>query len=427
MRGSDAAARPALVIGGGVAGLSAAVRLSAAGRAVTLLEMARHLGGRCRSFDDAKLGARIDNGNHLMMTANQEILDYLDMVGARDEMKIAPLATFPFIDLAHDRRWIVRIRGKGAWWALDPRNRVPGTGIGDVLDLVRMARASDHQPIGDLLRRRGQFWRRFWEPLAVGALNVPAVEGDAGLLRAVIERTFLAGEAACRPMTATRGLSETFVDPAVRFLTASGARLRLGAQVKALRFADGSVAEAVLDDGAVLPLAGADVVLAMPPTRAMALAPGLTAPAEGYPIVNVHFRLDQPAPTLPDGAFLMGLVGSQSQWIFVREEIVSHTISAAAEEAKQDEVALVAQLWRETCQALRLGPAARYAAVRVIREKRATFLETPPETRKRPGPQTVWRNLFLAGDWTATGLPATIEGAVLSGRRAAAAAMGRGG
>jgi uncharacterized protein with NAD-binding domain and iron-sulfur cluster len=131
-------------------------------------------------------------------------------------------------------------------------------------------------------------------------------------------------------------------------------------------------------------------------------------------ILNLHYRLDA-APGLPP---VTGLTGSVAQWLFVKGDIASVTVSNADvfADAPADEIA--ARIWPEIAVALG-SPGASQPVCRVVKEKRATFLETPANEKRRPGPETEWRNLVLAGDWTATGLPATIEGAVQSGRVAA--------
>jgi len=142
----------------------------------------------------------------------------------------------------------------------------------------------------------------------------------------------------------------------------------------------------------------------------------IQVPAAGEPIVNVHFRL--PRPPRGDGSVeLMGVVGGFAQWIFVRGDIVSITISAASEEAQLDAGEIAARCWDDVQVVLGVdGPLPPF---RVVKEKRATFAQDPATVARRPGPATSLSNLFLAGDWTNTGLPATIEGAIRSGAKAA--------
>jgi hypothetical protein len=158
-------------------------------------------------------------------------------------------------------------------------------------------------------------------------------------------------------------------------------------------------------------------VLATPPWTAADLLPGLTVPDAYAPIVNVHFRVDggrRPLLSTP----ILGLVGGTAQWLFVRDDVVSVTVSAAHALAERAAPEIAAIVWPEVARALELDVAAM-PPVRVVKERRATFLASAAQIARRPGPKTELRNLVLAGDYTDTGLPATIEGAIRSGRTAA--------
>lgn len=158
----------------------------------------------------------------------------------------------------------------------------------------------------------------------------------------------------------------------------------------------------------------------MPPWAANELVPGLDVPEDSRAIVNAHFRLAAPA-SLPGGAQILGLVGGQAQWIFLRGDVASVTVSAGDALAANPPDDIAARLWRDVAQVLNL-PAAP-PPHRIIKERRATPAQTPNFVAHRQRAQTAWSNLFLAGDWTETRLPATIEGAIGSGVRAARLAL----
>lgn len=168
---------------------------------------------------------------------------------------------------------------------------------------------------------------------------------------------------------------------------------------------------------------GADdqVVLAVTPSVAAALLPDLDVPAEGAPILNAHYRLDAPA-RLPGDAPFVGLLGGAAQWLFVRGPIASVTVSGAGDLIDRSAEDLAALLWLDIARALD-RPAAPLPPARVVKEKRATFVQTPANLARRPGTLTRWHNIRLAGDWTDTGLPATIESAIRSGHAAAASLL----
>jgi squalene-associated FAD-dependent desaturase len=411
----------AYIIGAGLAGLAAAVRLSQAGVGITLFEAAKQAGGRCRSFYDETLKRRIDNGNHLLLTGNTAAFSYLADIGAADRLVGPERAEYRFTDLATGRRWLLKPnRGRVPWWIFAPSRRVPGTRPADYGRALKLAFASASATVSDCLGDSGAAFARFWEPLAVAVLNTAAAEGAARLLWPVVRETFGRGEAASRPRIAAEGLSETFVDPALACLDARGARLHLGRRVQHLAGEGGRIRAITLADGETVAVGKGDaVILAVPAAGAARLLPALSVPEAVRPIVNGHFRLDR---RLADWR-IEGVIGGLSQWVFVRGDVASVTVSAAVAAAEAPAEAVLARMWREVAHVLALGDTARPLAARLIKERRATFAQTPEEVARRPGCRTPFANLWLAGDWTDTGLPATIEGSVRSGNTAAAQAL----
>jgi squalene-associated FAD-dependent desaturase len=408
------------VIGAGLAGLAAAVKLAAAGRRVTVHEAGDHAGGRCRSYFDAALGCRIDNGNHLLLAGNRRTMDYLDLIGARDTLIGPAEAKFPFVDLATGRRWVLRPnRGRVPWWVLSRRRRIPDTSARDYLAALRLWRARDDATVEACLDPRRPLYQRLWAPLAVAALNTAPADGAARLLWRVVRMTFGAGGAACCPLVPADGLSESFVDPALVTLARLGSAVGFGRRLRELVF-DGAAVGALRFVGDAAMLAPTDVVvLAVPAPIASTLVPGLIAPTEFRAIVNAHYRTAAPRDPGFGGADFVGLIGGLAEWVFVKREVVSVTISAADRLVERAADELAAAIWADVVRALAPADPA-LPPWRVVKERRATFAAVPDQVARRPAATTGWKNLFLAGDWTATGLPATIESAIDSGLRAAA-------
>ena len=401
------------VIGAGLAGLSVAVRAAAAGRPVTVWEAAGHAGGRCRSFDDSILHRRIDNGNHLVLSGNQDVAAYLDLIGARDALTGPAVAEFAFVDLRSAERWTVRPGpGRVPWWVFSAKRRIPGTRAIDYLPALRLAFARGNDTVSTCLGRDGILVERFWEPVTVAVLNAGLEEGAASLLWRVVRETFGRGEAACRPLLARHGLGDAFVEPALRCLERAGAQMMLGHRVRELVLDGDRLVALVVAGGKRLPVQPGDMaVLAVPPAAADALVPGLTVPIGSRAIINGHFLLAEPLAE----PSMIGLVGGLCQWIFVRGDVASTTVSAADGLVDADVAELAGRMWTEVCRALG-HPLRPLPQCRIVKEKRATFAQVPANLSRRPPPKTRWSNLFLAGDWTATGLPATIEGSLRSGR-----------
>ncbi|MFC0408246.1 hydroxysqualene dehydroxylase HpnE [Roseomonas elaeocarpi] len=405
------------VLGAGLAGLSAAVRLLAAGLPVELSEAAAQAGGRCRSYRDPQLGMVIDNGNHLVLSGNAAVGRYLKAIGASERL-IGPLeAEFHFADLRDGARWTVRPnRGRLPWWVLVPGRRVPGTRVRDYLSLVALTRRHPGRRIDAVMPTRGALWERLIEPFLVAVLNTRAEEGSADLAGAVVRESLAMGSDACRPRIASPTLAAAFVEPAVERLTAGGAAPRLGRRLRRIEFAGDVVSALHFADGVVAVAPEEPVVLALPAWVAAELVPDLTVPDDHRAIVNAHFALAPPA----GATAMIGVVGGTAEWVFAFADRFSVTVSAADHLLEEDAATLAARIWGEVARLHGLSdPLPPY---RIVREKRATFAATPAQAARRPSARTLWRNLFLAGDWTDTGLPSTIEGALRSGETAAALA-----
>ena len=406
------------VVGAGLAGLAAALRLSRETAEVVLYEAAGHAGGRCRSFHEAALDREIDNGNHLLLSGNGSARAYLQESGADRTFAADVPAAFPFVDLETGDRWTVRPNaGPVPWWILVENRRVAGTGPAGYLSALRLRRAGPDDTVAALLSDTGTLYRRFWEPLAVAVLNTPPEEAYARLLWPVLMETFALGAQACRPMFARNGLSHSLVDPALKTLTDRGVSIRFGQRLRAIETGPAGVTALEFAQETVSLGPEDAVVLAVPATAAAGLLPGLPAPSRFCAIVNVHFRVDGAGASLAPRRFL-GVIGGVAEWIFIRDDIVSVTVSAADSVAEAPAEDIARQTWADVTRALDLEntPLPRY---KVVKEKRATFAQTPESERLRPPARFDYPNLLLAGDWTNTRLPATIEGSIRSGFHAA--------
>ncbi len=406
------------MVGAGLAGLSAAVALAGQGERVEVHEGAAQAGGRCRSYRDPQLGTVIDNGNHLVLSGNRAVRDYLAVIGASDRLAGPERAAIPFFDFRSGERWTLRpSEGPLPFWIMDPSRRVPGTRATDYLGLAALLNPPPGRAIEQLIACSGPLWDKLLEPFLLAVLNTEPRTGSAALAAAVIRETLAKGGRACRPRIAQPTLAAAFIDPALAYLEAHGARVRLGRRVRALEFAGDRLAKLVLPDEIIALPPGDCVILAVPPWAAQDLLPGLQAPDDFRAIVNAHFR--RPAP---EGAELMlGVVGGIAEWIFAFEDRISVTVSGADRFLDADRQVLAEALWADVARAHGLDEP--LPPWQIVKERRATFAATPDQEAKRPPARTLWRNLFLAGDWTDTGLPSTIEGALRSGETAAALAL----
>jgi hydroxysqualene dehydroxylase len=403
------------VVGAGLAGLAAAVQLSQSGIGVVVHEAAPQAGGRCRSYLDATLGCRIDNGNHLLVAGNRSAMAYLDASAARGTLIGPEESVYAFVDVTSDERWNFRPNsGRVPWWLFQRSRRVPGMRLADYVRGFRLLGAAPEDLVTELLPPSTTIYRRLWHPLAQAALNIAPAQGSAQLLARVLRETIGAGGAACRPLVPRVGLSESLVDPTLATLTRHGAAIRYGRLLRAIENHDDRITMLRFDDGDEVIASTQAVVLAVPPAAATRLLPAIVAPDEFRAILNAHFLFSAPE----HAPFFVGVIGGTAEWVFRKRQVLSVTISAADRFVEMPSAELAPLLWRDVCLAYDLGDR-QMPRWQIVKERRATFAATPEQQRKRPKTQTRWRNLVLAGDWINTGLPATIESAIRSGFAAA--------
>jgi hydroxysqualene dehydroxylase len=402
------------VIGAGLAGLSAATALGQRGVRVALYEAAPQAGGRCRSYFDPTLGQVIDNGNHFVLTGNHATMNYLRRTGAEHQLIGPDKARTSFVDIRTGSRWTIAPNdGPLPLWLFDPARRVPGTRPVDYLEIFKLLFARPDQRIDDVLSCKGALWDLLLQPFFLGALNTQPEGASASLAGALVRETFARGGQAYRTRVAHPTLGAAFVEPALAHLAKHGAAVAFGQRLRRIVFDGARVCALEFPERTVAVPERDAVILAVPPWVAQELLPGIDAPDEFRAIVNAHFKIAPPADT----PSMLGVIGGTVEWIFPFTDRISTTISGADRLVDQEREALAALLWRDVAAALKLP--AELPPWQIVKEKRATFAATPEQAARRPVARTRWKNLTLAGDWTATGLPATIEGAIRSGETAA--------
>ena len=396
------------VIGAGVAGLAAAKRLVERGHKTIVFEAANHPGGRCRTLFDESLGVEIDNGTHLILSGNSAILEMADT----NELFVSHRAEFPFVDLQNDARWTVDMgSGKIPW----VRGASPGANMWNLLQDYRKLNCD--ASVGDVLDITSPRWNNLWAPIVLAVMNTHPPDASARLMHSVLIETLLKGGHYTRPVMAKNGLSKALIEP-----TANRLDIRYGTMLRSVE-SNGSRLIKLSFKGFDVNLEDGDVVVsALPWGQAhqifspisSSMSPSIPGPPKFSPIINVHFKTHT-SVEVPE---MTGLLGGVSHWLFRRKNVASVTISAAEETIgiQGDEIAR--QVWGNISRLAGGGAMPEY---RVIKEKLATFAATPDSNALRPSTSSGLNNLFLAGDWTATGLPATLEGAARSGFSAAKA------
>jgi hypothetical protein len=400
------------IVGAGLAGLSAALRIVEAGGRATVYEGAPQAGGRARTLQPAD-GFAHDNGTHVLFTANYPVMRFLDAVGARSDWIEPEPGAVPVFDVRTGR--LNRV-GLSPWSWLRRGSRPDGLDLKGVLRLLRLSLPLPDRPIGAVMGD-SPLVDTLVEPLTVAILNTPVATASSRRLGLALRR--LARPGAGRLLVARRGLSPDLVEPARRRLEASGVPVETGRRLRAVEQAGGRATALVFADRTVALGPDDRAILALPPWEVARLLPGSPVPDTFEPILNLHYRMEGPASPR-----FVGLIGSLSQWALVRDDHTSVTVSAAGEAVDLDQATLAARVWGEIAPALRaLGLAVPEAMpeFRVVKEKRATIRQDAG-----PLPQPLVRplaNLTLAGDWIGD-LPATIESAVVAGERAVQAFAG---
>ena len=435
-----------LVLGGGTAGLAAATALASEGARVRVLEARATCGGRARSWLDPEIGHVEDNGQHLVLGCYDAFLAFARRIGSEERIRFQERLE---LTLAEPGGGMVHLRLPGLPSPLDllvgavrmdglPLAQVAGA-AGLALDASRGGPARGERTVAEWLASHGQgreARRLLWDPIVLATLNLDPARACASLLAPVVTRALLAGPKASRIGMIDEGLSSLIADPAVRYLLARNGEVRASSPVVGLELAPGGgrVQAAVTRDG-VRHGAGAFVVAAPPVSSARILPPGASpfGPAEAAtlgasPIVAVHIWLDRLVMDRP----MVGFLDSPVHWAFDRGAraggpgagYVALITSAADAWAKMSSERVASLAVVELRRYLPAAAGATVRRIRVVKERSATPVFDRGAVRLRPGTRTAVPNLFLAGDWVDTGLPATLEAAAESGHRAARAAAG---
>jgi hydroxysqualene dehydroxylase len=446
-------ARDVVIIGGGFAGLSAGVALAAAGFRVALLEGKPALGGRAYSFPDSESGDLVDNGQHVLMGCYHQTLSFLAKIGTRDRLIIHRNLEIEMLDgpgcAARLRTALLpgplhMTAGLMRYEHLTFAERLSAVRAGmRMLYMRRFARARLKQmtvaEFMDVAGQGVQARRTFWYPLAIATLNERPELASAALLAEVMKRAFFSRRNDSAFLYSRVGLSELYCTAAREFIEKHDGEVACRSLVDSLEMDDNVVSAVRLRDGTNLK--AANFIAAVPPAQLLRLLPQAMAGGGRFsqintlkssPIICVHLWLDREVT----GSAFVGFAGRTTQWLFNKRRIfsqhgahhpgyLSFVISGARELAELPNDDLLKIVMDDLTAMI---PAAREAHMMrglVLKEKHATFAADPASDAVRPSVQTTVPNLFLAGDWIQTGLPATIESAVSSGRSAAAAITSR--
>jgi squalene-associated FAD-dependent desaturase len=432
------------VLGGGIAGLSAAIALCERGVPVRLLEARGRLGGRVFSVRDPASGRVIDNGAHVMLGCYDAMRRLLRRLGTEDGFERSPRLRLCYRSAGGQVHWLSTPAWPGPWHLLAGVWRFAGVTARERCRLVRAllglglgrcGRADE--TLEQWQERVGQLGgpaRFFWNPLCRAVMNETPARSSARGFLTTLREAFRGRAARSAIWVPTRGWSQLVGEPALAGLRRHGVEVRLGCRVTGLSMAAGQVRAVRLQNGEEL-LARAPIVCALPwlPIAELIADAGGAPPAfaaiERVPLVNVHLRIRSAA--LRDEGPLVGLVdGASFHWLVRRPGDPSTDVAIMSGGAAELDLLsadrildLAARDLAVHYPGLVLSQEERRLA-RIVRERAATLAPVPGVERLRPGAEGPL-GLVLAGDWTDTGLPSTLEGAARSGERAARAVLAR--
>lgn len=398
------------IIGGGISSLSTAIYLSKDDRNISIHESSKNAGGRCRSFNDSVLNTTIDNGNHLILGANKNALNFIKLIDSDNYFNKITSSAFNFIDLNNKNEWKISNLYK-------LHKEIPGKNIDNLIDLLKIIKSPKGKTVFD--HYNNNLYECFWRPLAISIMNTPCEIASASMFTNVIRTILKAGNKGLTAYIPKNNWDESLISPSIKTLEngKSNFEINYNSLVTKLDIDNNRVIKIHTNKKEILLNENDNVVLALPPHAVNKLLPDIDTPKEYHTIVNAHFRLPNNYEN-----HILGVIGGTADWLFFRktnnEHIISSTTSAADELAKLSDHEIAKLIWKDISSCLNID-LSHMPINRIIKEKRATFSCTDDNEKLRPNTKTDISNLFLAGDYTNTYLPATIDGAILSGRKAA--------
>ncbi len=426
--------RTITVIGGGLAGLSAAVFLTQKGFKVTIIEGSPKFGGRVYSFFDKASGLTIDNGQHILASWYKNTFEYLKLIGSFDKLSFQKQLEVIFADKDSTQYSLKASK-------LPPPLHLSGGIMGykalalkDKLAIVKLVNIIKKKKIDTnslknintdkLFQQTGQTKRAinyFWKPFIIAVFNAEPQDTSAYLFSHIIKVGFI--EKGGSELVLPEGfLSDIFVDPAISYLMTNGVEILSNKRATGFKFNDNMITALILEDNTEIKT---DIYISAVPFFNFKMLLGEESHTKYFsgfkelsssPIVNIHLKFDKDISSIFKTKFI-GLLNTHSQWVFkVTNDQVCIVISSAKEIAEKTKEQIIELAEKELKMCIPEFKDLKVTASRVIKETRATFVPDSDSLKNRPGNRTGISNLYLTGDWIETGLPSTIEGAVKSSK-----------
>lgn len=403
------------MIGAGLSGLSAACYLSQKKKGLTIFEASGNAGGRCRSYHDKSLNLEIDNGNHLILSANKNFLEFCDLIKSSDSINLYK-SRFNFYDIKNNNQWSIEPnKGIIPWWVFKSEKRVPNTSFLDYLKILKLKFCNNNDTVADLVGDQKKLFLNFWEPLTLGILNTPCDKASAKLLWIVLRESFMKGSEYCQIYQPKNNWNETLINPAIKFLKKNEVNINFNSLVKKFDISNNLIKKIHLSNK-VIDISSDDVIItSIPPNGLSKLLPDQKLPNEFNTILNIHFKLKN-IKMKKFSPPIIGVINSLTHWIFLKKDYVSITISSANSLLKLSSEELASKVWTEVKQTLEISQD-EVPEFKVLKEKKATYEQSPENTNLVKNIKNLPKNLIICGDWTEKNFPSTIESSILSGKK----------
>ena len=400
------------IIGSGLAGLSTAVNAIKKNIDCEVYESSKIAGGRCRSFFDKQINLEIDNGNHLVFSANKNFLDFCKTIGSMPTFKIIS-EDLKFFDITNSDSWNLNF-SDNIIKDIFLKCPIPKTSFFDYLSFLRFFFVKNNTTVVELVGR-SKIFTTFWEPFTLAVMNTSPNCASAKVLSNVLKETLFKGKKNCLIYQPIKNWGNSLIEPAVKFIKKNKVKINYNETLRKIQIKQGKIEELIFSKKKVKIKKGERVVFAIPPSNIVKLFPEFSLPCDYNTILNIHYKVSSKNQKLFKNEIL-GFVNTISQWVFVKKNCISITVSDANKFNSLDSNKITKEVWREVCAFL--GKNIQYENAKVIKEKKATYIQSPKNNALIQKFNEKNNNNIFAGDWTQNNLPCTIEASILSGKKA---------
>jgi len=420
-----------LVIGGGLAGISAAVYLSESGHHINLIEASPKLGGRTYSLLDKKTNSEIDNGQHIFIGAYHNTFEFLKIIGTDDIPEYQSNLNVTFLKRGSNKLYLKArhsfypinlVQSLFSYDALNLKEKISILKILGKIFFKKKLKDINNKSVLTWLNEENQTQKSintFWEIISVGTMNTKLSEASAEVFYSLLSKMFFTGNSSATIVLPKLPLNKLFIEPAQKYFNEHNIKFSCSEKLISINSSGDRVIEIVTNKRMITEFD--HIILAIPPysishiKSAEQILPPEVLSMETSPIITVHIWQKE---KFIDEKFV-GLIDSKIHWVFNNKDHISLVISAADELANKDSTAIFKIICAELIGYFPNFKEEEILHYKVIKEKRATLICSNKNEKLRKSINSAFSNAYFAGDWTNNKLPGTIEGAILSGKQAA--------